>query len=247
MSDTAQRQGWWQATDGGWYPPEAHPNYQATPTLPQAAPSVRPPTVPVQPYTPPTARIAKGPKRKRRWGRRLLYAIGALFLIVAIPGIIQGFQAGVGNKDEGAVQQISACVDSVGDGDGTFDLTTAGVERVDGGYVFTSAYTGPAEGRETSVTWTASVGDGDDWKAYSVSGGTYTASPPDASVFDYGAMFNEYLTDFDVRPNSVRLTVPDDLLDGVAGKAFEWEAVLSIDGIDIDTCSAAFQLAANGS
>jgi hypothetical protein len=42
MSDVAQGQGWWQASDGKWYPPEQHPNYQppvpAT-TMPVAYPA----------------------------------------------------------------------------------------------------------------------------------------------------------------------------------------------------------------
>ena len=32
MSDLSQGPGWWQATDGKWYPPEQHPNYRATTT-----------------------------------------------------------------------------------------------------------------------------------------------------------------------------------------------------------------------
>ena len=27
MSDTSQGPGWWQASDGKWYPPETHPQY----------------------------------------------------------------------------------------------------------------------------------------------------------------------------------------------------------------------------
>ena len=36
MSDTAQGAGWWQASDGKWYPPEAHPAARAAPTIPAA-------------------------------------------------------------------------------------------------------------------------------------------------------------------------------------------------------------------
>jgi len=37
MSDTAPGPGWWEASDGKWYPPETHPNYQpaAEPVRPQ--------------------------------------------------------------------------------------------------------------------------------------------------------------------------------------------------------------------
>jgi len=35
MSDVSEGAGWWQATDGRWYPPETHPEYRA----PQPDPS----------------------------------------------------------------------------------------------------------------------------------------------------------------------------------------------------------------
>lgn len=41
MSDTAQGDGWWQASDGKWYPPEQHPDYKPPPPPPDAPP---PPT-----------------------------------------------------------------------------------------------------------------------------------------------------------------------------------------------------------
>ena len=45
MSDTSQGQGWWQASDRKWYPPESHPNYQPGPPTPASphATSVRGP------------------------------------------------------------------------------------------------------------------------------------------------------------------------------------------------------------
>ena len=38
MSDTAQGAGWWQASDGKWYPPEAHPAATPAQTIPAAPP-----------------------------------------------------------------------------------------------------------------------------------------------------------------------------------------------------------------
>lgn len=38
MSDTSQGPGWWQASDGKWYPPEQAPGYQAAPSGYGAAP-----------------------------------------------------------------------------------------------------------------------------------------------------------------------------------------------------------------
>ncbi len=31
MSDSSQGEGWWQASDGKWYPPEKHPDYKPPP------------------------------------------------------------------------------------------------------------------------------------------------------------------------------------------------------------------------
>lgn len=39
MSDTSQGPGWWQASDGKWYPPEQAPGYQAAPSGYGAAPA----------------------------------------------------------------------------------------------------------------------------------------------------------------------------------------------------------------
>lgn len=33
MSDVQQGWGWWQASDGKWYPPESHPQYQGAPPV----------------------------------------------------------------------------------------------------------------------------------------------------------------------------------------------------------------------
>src|SRR5579872_6222317 len=49
MSDVSGGPGWWQASDGRWYPPEQHPNY-APPPPPPASP---PPSPPAPPWPPP--------------------------------------------------------------------------------------------------------------------------------------------------------------------------------------------------
>ncbi|MFN3219940.1 MAG: hypothetical protein ACE367_25910 [Acidimicrobiales bacterium] len=62
MSDYSQGPGWWQASDGRWYPPETHPDYVAPPPAapavvpPPAAPAVVPP--PAAPAAEPTAPTA---------------------------------------------------------------------------------------------------------------------------------------------------------------------------------------------
>ncbi len=44
MSDVSQGPGWWQATDGKWYPPERYPGYQP-PQVASAQPAYHPPEV----------------------------------------------------------------------------------------------------------------------------------------------------------------------------------------------------------
>ena len=239
MSDTQQGHGWWQASDGKWYPPESHPNYvvppppPVAPTLPPADPQASPhvATATALTYTPSPATGAGKPKR--RWWKWLLLAVLGLIVVASIPAIIDGFKDGF---SDGSGEPTSACTDATGGGDGTFDLTAAAVERTGDVYTFTSVFTGPGEGRELSVTWLVNH----EGTAYTVSGGSYTDSPADAWVFSMADGQNTYLDEFTVSANSVALTVPADLLGDVAGKAFAWEAVLSIDGADIDNCSAAF-------
>jgi Domain of unknown function (DUF4389) len=48
MSDVSQGPGWWIASDGKWYPPEQHPNYQP-PSPPGAYGSAYPPISPTGP------------------------------------------------------------------------------------------------------------------------------------------------------------------------------------------------------
>ncbi len=52
MSDTSQGPGWWEASDGKWYPPEQHPNRRPPPPPPQStAPLQAPPAATESPVT----------------------------------------------------------------------------------------------------------------------------------------------------------------------------------------------------
>ena len=85
MSDTSQGHGWWQATDGKWYPPESHPDYR--PSAPSQSASVLPPAA--QSYaqhTNPVVVVPTQPKKplwKRWWFIALAVAI-ALIVIAAV-------------------------------------------------------------------------------------------------------------------------------------------------------------------
>jgi hypothetical protein len=51
MSDVSQGAGWWQASDGKWYPPESHPDYPASrpEPVPAANPTDRPTELTLRP------------------------------------------------------------------------------------------------------------------------------------------------------------------------------------------------------
>ena len=84
MSDAPQGPGWWRATDGRWYPPEA----AAAPTTSPAQPA----PFPASPSGPPTSPEATG----RRWKTWQLVVTAA---VAALVGIGIGVAVGGGNDD----------------------------------------------------------------------------------------------------------------------------------------------------
>lgn len=89
MSDTSQGQGWWRASDGKWYPPEDHPQYQA-PRAPKAPPGPIAPFLPEQPSV--VRRLWDGFRRLPRGGQ-----IGA---VVAFVILVFVALASLGNDDK---------------------------------------------------------------------------------------------------------------------------------------------------
>jgi hypothetical protein len=77
MSDSSQGPGWWQASDGRWYPPQSHPTQQPAP--PAAPPSYVGPPAPAT-YGAPVA-AAKKPGMPG-WAKVLLILGGLLVLLV---------------------------------------------------------------------------------------------------------------------------------------------------------------------
>jgi hypothetical protein len=62
MSDTSQGDGWWQASDGKWYPPHLHPDYRVPAPPPTSAPQTPPaPTTATPPTQPAPATPVSGP------------------------------------------------------------------------------------------------------------------------------------------------------------------------------------------
>ena len=63
MSDVSQGPGWWEASDGKWYPPEATPGYASpAPNAPSSGPGTGAgPAYGSNPYTPPNPYAPPGP------------------------------------------------------------------------------------------------------------------------------------------------------------------------------------------
>lgn len=67
MSNTSQGTGWWQASDGKWYPPETHPSAPPRPPMPPQAPTHSP-----------------AAKKRRRWPWITLGVIVLLFVVIGL-------------------------------------------------------------------------------------------------------------------------------------------------------------------
>ena len=103
MSDGAQGPGWWVASDGNWYAPEQHPNYQAP--LP-APPLPNPPGVSAQ--QPHYVITSAPPKNRKKKGRVLLMvlAVFAALIVILIAtliiiGVVKGIHSGNSNSSQG--------------------------------------------------------------------------------------------------------------------------------------------------
>ena len=93
MSETSQGPGWWQASDGRWYPPESHPNHRAVPSAAAAptgggfGPPGTPPGYTAPGYAPPTY-PSPGPvppgvpgKTGMSTAAKVLLIVGLVFLL----------------------------------------------------------------------------------------------------------------------------------------------------------------------
>lgn len=110
MSDSSQGDGWWIASDGKWYAPERHPDYQAPPTPPEvaatetivippadapiiqpavaASPTFTPPGAATEPYLPDQSSDPdfdlSTPDEPASSKRGLLLGLGAVVLLVGL-------------------------------------------------------------------------------------------------------------------------------------------------------------------
>jgi hypothetical protein len=68
MSDSSQGPGWWQASDGKWYAPEQHPDYQPPAPAPAPPPTAQQPPIPPGPAAPPYGAPPPGPAPAQPYG-----------------------------------------------------------------------------------------------------------------------------------------------------------------------------------
>jgi hypothetical protein len=94
MSDTPKMGGWWQASDGKWYPPEQHPDYRPPP--PPSGRRPAPPGSPVQPV--PVAPVAGKNRRKWPW---VLLGLVVLVIIISASGGGDDDQVTSGGRNRG--------------------------------------------------------------------------------------------------------------------------------------------------
>ncbi len=95
MSDTPRMEGWWQASDGKWYPPEQHPNYQPLPPTQ----SQRPPPSPTQTTSFEPLRQEDG-RFKRGWRKFRGLPTWAQVAAWIVLGVIVIAAASGGSKDK---------------------------------------------------------------------------------------------------------------------------------------------------
>lgn len=102
MSETAQGSGWWQASDGKWYPPQDHPNFNALNQPPQPAGQTQVP----QYHFAQAPQPGPGPRRKPWWRRWWAIALWAFLGLVVVSAVASG--ANDANTKESSSPQPSA-------------------------------------------------------------------------------------------------------------------------------------------
>ncbi|MGI8663953.1 MAG: hypothetical protein ACR2LQ_12210 [Acidimicrobiales bacterium] len=113
MSDTSQGSGWWQASDGKWYAPELHPDYEAPPDPGGSPPAGGPPAdfPPVGPpgFTPPGPPPSGPPRDGQPFYRKPIFMV--LVVLAVLGAAIAAFA--ITRSDDG--KKVSTKSDSSSD------------------------------------------------------------------------------------------------------------------------------------
>ena len=149
MSDTAQGPGWWQASDGKWYPPEQAPGYAAPPPPPGAgAPAFGPPpgygTPPPMAYAPAPASGMSGCLKAFLIVLAIvgvLSVVGVIVAVTVVDDAVDDFADDVNGTDAGELDDVEDIVcdtDAVGDLHATVTVVNDSSERSN--YIITVAF-----------------------------------------------------------------------------------------------------------
>lgn len=109
--------GWWQASDGNWYPPQPQ-------TQPQPAPAYGSPPQPqpAAPYGPPGAAVPAAPKARRTWSSGQVVAVAAVAALVAlVAGVGIGSTMGGDDEEPAASPSATSAPFTVPEGSGETD------------------------------------------------------------------------------------------------------------------------------
>jgi hypothetical protein len=108
MSDISQGEGWWQASDQKWYPPELHPDHQAPATPPAAPPAAAPVEAvappPIEPprsviHSPPVVPVAPAASPRSSGGTGKWIVAGVVAIAVIVLAAVLLFGRGDGKKN----------------------------------------------------------------------------------------------------------------------------------------------------
>lgn len=151
MSDTSQGPGWWQASDGKWYPPELAPGAQPPP-----------PAQPQWGQQAPAGFAGNGspPPKKSTTARNVLIGVAAVFVLLGGGCAALLFAGGSALND--AVGSVNEDLESSGpaaDDEPAAESTTVPVEALDATCVYSGTGGFRGDGMQVELSFTNPLGD----------------------------------------------------------------------------------------
>lgn len=111
MSDQPLGAGWWQASDGRWYPPEQHPNAQQLPP-PPPVPQTAAPRAAGSTWGVPSSPLQQAAPPQRSQGRGALLAVVLVLLLLLVGGCTV-LAAVMSARDQGRAATAESVVDAI--------------------------------------------------------------------------------------------------------------------------------------